>query len=75
VSALRLSSCLRSCRGVTMPARAQTPIPTIGQARISTKGEASIPDFSRIWANPFYPGFELPLSGPGTVTKRQLSRE
>jgi hypothetical protein len=31
---------------------------------------AAIPDFSGIWAHPFYPGFELPLSGPGPVTNR-----
>jgi hypothetical protein len=47
---------------VTTPAFAQTPIPTIGQVASSTKGDASIPDFSGIWAHPFYPGFELPLS-------------
>jgi hypothetical protein len=61
--------------GVTMPTQAQTPIPTIVQASISTEGEASIPDFSGIWAHPFYPGFELPLSGPGPVTNRSRIRQ
>src|SRR5262245_25008839 len=29
-----------------------------------------IPDFSGIWAHPFFPGFEPPASGPGPVTNR-----
>jgi hypothetical protein len=60
---------------VATPALGQTPIPAIGQTGSSTKGDVSIPDFSGIWAHPFYPGFELPLSGPGPVTNRSRTRQ
>ena len=55
---------------VATPTFAQTSIPTVGQSGSSMKGDESIPDFSGIWAHPFFPGFELPLSGPGPVTNR-----
>lgn len=32
--------------------------------------QAAIPDFSGMWSHPYWPGFELPLSGPGPVTNR-----
>src|SRR5258706_14369570 len=31
---------------------------------------ASIPDFSGIWAHPYFPGFEPPASGPGPIVNR-----
>jgi hypothetical protein len=39
-------------------------------AQQPSKGATSVPDFSGVWAHPFFPGFELPLSGPGPVTNR-----
>ena len=60
---------------VATPALGQTLIPAIGQAGSSTKGDVSIQDFSGIWSHPFYPGFELPLSGPGPVTNRLRIRQ
>jgi hypothetical protein len=54
---------------------AQTAIPATTQASSGTKGDASIPDFSGIWAHPFFPGFELPLSGPGPVTNTLRMRQ
>src|SRR5258706_5477989 len=60
---------------VATPALGQTLIPAIGQTGSSTNGDVSIPDFSGIWAHPFYPGFELPLSGPGPVTNRSRIRQ
>src|SRR5258708_9435591 len=59
---------------VATPTFAQI-LPTVGQPGSSTKGDISIPDFSGIWAHPFYPGFELPLSGPGPVTNRSRIRQ
>jgi hypothetical protein len=44
-------------------------------AQQPSKGATSIPDFSGMWAHPYYPGFELPLSGPGPVTNRSRSRQ
>jgi len=32
--------------------------------------KAAIPDFSGIWAHPYFPGFEPPASGPGPVVNR-----
>jgi hypothetical protein len=34
------------------------------------QGAASIPDFSGIWAHPYWPGFDPPLSGPGPVVNK-----
>lgn len=59
---------------VATPTCAQT-LPTVGQSGSNTKGEASVPDFSGVWAHPFFPGFELPLSGPGPVTNRLRFRQ
>jgi hypothetical protein len=39
------------------------------------QGATSIPDFSGMWAHPYYPGFELPPSGPGPVTNRSRRRQ
>jgi hypothetical protein len=33
-------------------------------------GKAAIPDFSGIWAHPYFPGFEPPASGPGPIVNR-----
>ena len=32
------------------------------------------PDFSGFWSHPFWPGFELPLSGPGPVVNTSRRR-
>jgi hypothetical protein len=52
-----------------MPAHAQEAI-SGGPADRGARDATAIPDFSGIWAHPFFPGFELPLSGPGPVTNR-----
>jgi hypothetical protein len=35
-----------------------------------TQNVASVPDFSGIWAHPYFPGFEPPASGPGPIVNR-----
>jgi len=35
---------------------------------------AAIPDFSGIWAHPYFPGFEPPASGPGPIVNRSRIR-
>jgi hypothetical protein len=61
---------------VTLAAATATPVfgqtltPAVWPAASGTPGAAAIPDFSGLWAHPFYPGFELPSSGPGPVTNR-----
>ena len=52
------------------PVLGQTPTPAVWPANSGTRSAAAVPDFSGLWAHPFYPGFELPLSGPGPVTNR-----
>ena len=52
------------------PVLGQTLAPAVWPANSGTRSAAAIPDFSGLWAHPFYPGFELPLSGPGPVTNR-----
>src|SRR6266404_1417261 len=51
------------------------PSPQVGQGREGTTGDrpknfASIPDFSGIWAHPYFPGFEPPPSGPRPIVNR-----
>lgn len=35
----------------------------------------SIPDFSGLWSHPYWPGFELPVSGPGPVVNTSRRRQ
>ena len=51
-----------------MPALGQTA--AIGRNSSNAQGDASIPDFSGIWAHPYWPGFDPPLSGPGPVVNK-----
>src|SRR5579863_6640383 len=34
----------------------------------------AIPDFSGIWAHPYFPGFEPPASGPGPIVNKSRTR-
>lgn len=57
--------------------------PALGQAlpsAVPSSGSAaqsaiSIPDFSGIWAHPYFPGFEPPASGPGPVVNKSRRRD
>jgi hypothetical protein len=60
---------------IATPASAQTPTPAVWPASSGTRSAAAIRDFSGLWAHPFYPGFELPLSGPGPVTNRSRRQQ
>lgn len=55
------------------PALGQDAGPAVGAASSATQSAASVPDFSRLWANSLGPGFSPPASGPGPVlnTARQ----
>src|ERR1700757_3401896 len=37
-------------------------------------GKAAVPDFSGVWAHPYFPGFEPPASGPGPIVNRSRIR-
>jgi hypothetical protein len=54
----------------TLAAATATLTPAVWPANSGTPSAAAIPDLSGLWAHPFYPGFELPLSGPGPVMNR-----
>jgi len=47
---------------VALPVFAQTVAP------------AAVPDFSGIWAHPYFPGFEPPAEGPGPIVNRSRIR-
>jgi len=53
---------------VATPAAGQTVGPAVGPD--STRGAASVPDFSGVWTHPYWPGFDPPLSGSGPVVNR-----
>ena len=57
-------------------ALAAAAMPALGQPVVpaSAQGAASIPDFSGIWAHPYFPGFEPPASGPGPIVNRSRLR-
>src|SRR5258708_25145819 len=56
------------------PAFGQEVVPAAGQAGGDTQNAAAIPDFSGIWAHPYFPGFEPPASGPGPIVNRSRIR-
>ena len=56
------------------PAFAQTVAPAVGPAAIRKQSAASVPDFSRLWANTLGPGFSPPASGPGPVLNKARAR-
>ena len=58
-----------------MAARAQVAASAGGPADRGVQDAAAFPDFSGMWAHPFFPGFELPLSGAGPVTNRSRRRQ
>lgn len=41
----------------------------------ASQGTASIPDFSGMWSYPYWPSFELPLSGSGPVVNKLRRRQ
>ena len=55
---------------------AASTIPALGQTvavrptSSNAQDTASIPDFSGIWAHPYWPGFDPPPSGPGPVVNK-----
>ena len=61
--------------GVGAAAFGQDVVPAVGSASSGMASSAPVPDFSGLWAHPFYPGFELPPSGPGPVTNRSRIRQ
>jgi hypothetical protein len=56
------------------PALGQDAGPTVGAASTATQSGASVPDFSRLWANSLGPGFSPPASGPGPVLNKARQR-
>src|SRR5262249_30066639 len=52
-----------------VPAFAQAVAPAPGSAGDS-QNVATIPDFSGVWAHPYFPGFEPPASGPGPIVNK-----
>ena len=57
--------------------------PALGQALPSAvppsssaaQSAVSIPNFSGVWAHPYFPGFEPPASGPGPVVNKSRRRD
>jgi hypothetical protein len=56
------------------PALGRDAAPTVGAASTASQSAASVPDFSRLWANTLGPGFPLPASGPGPVLNKARQR-
>jgi hypothetical protein len=52
------------------PAFGQDTAPTARSAESGARSAAAIPDFSGVWAHPYFPGFEPPASGPGPILNR-----
>ena len=57
------------------PVLGQTvPLPAT-QADTAFRAATSIPDFSGVWAHPYFPGFEPPASGPGPIINKSRRRD
>ena len=67
------NSVIRALIIMTVSAAALFSCPAFTQER--SRGEASIPDFSGIWGNPYLYGIEPPLSGPGPVVNKARRRQ
>jgi hypothetical protein len=52
------------------PAFTQGAGPAVRAASTATQSAASVPEFSRLWANTLGPGFGPPVSGPGPVLNK-----
>jgi hypothetical protein len=48
---------------------------SLALAQEPSKERESIPDFSGMWAHPYWPSFELPLSGPGPIVNKMRRRQ
>jgi hypothetical protein len=57
------------------PALGEAIVPAVGLADSGAHSAASIPDFSGLWSHPSFPGFELPLLGPGPVVNKSRRRQ
>src|SRR5258705_13175979 len=56
------------------PALGQGAGPAVRAASTAPQSAASVPDFSRLWANSLGPGFSPPASGPGPVLNKARAR-
>jgi len=56
------------------PALGQDATPVAVAASITKQSAASVPEFSRLWANTLGPGFSPPVSGPGPVLNKARQR-
>ena len=52
------------------PAFAQDTAPVARAAESGARSATSVPDFSGVWAHPYFPGFEPPASGPGPIVNK-----
>src|SRR3984957_19524960 len=53
-----------------LPAFGQDAAPPARLAESDARSAATIPDFSGVWAHPYFPGFEPPPSGPGPIVNK-----
>src|SRR5258707_3875848 len=53
---------------------ASLAVMAVGGASTAPESAASVPDFSRLWANTLGPGFSPPASGPGPVLNKARQR-
>ncbi len=66
----------RSDIGLLVMLAVTAATPALGQTGAAagtssgTYSARSIPDFSGVWAHPYFPGFEPPASGPGPILNR-----
>jgi hypothetical protein len=65
---LKFLLCVALVAASATPALGQTA--PIRLASSGAQGAPVIPDLSGVWAHPFFPGFEPPLSGPGPVRNK-----
>src|SRR5215475_12867260 len=54
---------------------AATQFSSVAFTHEASQGTPSIPDFSGMWSYPYWPSFELPLSGPGPVVNKLRLRQ
>src|SRR5438105_2334886 len=69
-----LLASLAAAAAAATPALGQDAAPAVAAASTAPQSAASVPDFSRLWANSLGPGFSPPASGPGPVLNKARQR-
>jgi len=62
-------------RSIIIAATATVTVTLFSSPAFTQQPTRLIPDFSGLWTDPYWPGFDLPTSGPGPVVNKSRMRQ